>query len=398
MSFGNLIKELNQAQKALRRLDGKLTTVEFNPNEPASIHAAIQRVEAAIDQAVSPYLRNPLVQQLTDGMKKSYAGAINERAAAARIESTGSEGNDMDNTVFRQIENTVNDLKWAEMNTFGRHIKKLSGILNSPDLKPITDELLAEVDLHAWLQAGEATQSSMMGSAKLDWPTDTTKELGLTIALAHWFAEDPDRALSFSHTFYYGGSKITPELQGMVAQVFVPFGRDFIDYVKGITGASEPTVLPAQASSTARKVFVVHGHDDAAKESMARFLERIGFETVILHEQASGNRTVIEKIEAHSDVGFAVVLLTPDDVGGAIGGENQPRARQNVILELGYFVGKLGRSRVAVFRKGDVEVPSDFGGVVYVPLDGGGAWKQALASELQEAGFEIDWNKIMQRS
>jgi len=131
---------------------------------------------------------------------------------------------------------------------------------------------------------------------------------------------------------------------------------------------------------------------------MARFLERIGFEAVILHEQASGNRTVIEKIEAHSDVGFAVVLLTPDDVGGEIGGEGQPRARQNVILELGYFVGKLGRSRVAVFRKGDVEVPSDFGGVVYVPLDGGGAWKQALASELQEAGFEIDWNKIMQRS
>lgn len=398
MSFGNLIKELNQAQKALGCLDGTLTTVEFNPNEPASIHAAIQRVEAAIDQAVSPYLRNPLVQQLTDGMKKSYAGAINERAAAARIESTGSEGNDMDNTVFRQIENTVNDLKWAEMNTFGRHIKKLAGILNSPDLKPIADELLAEVDLHAWLQAGEATQSSMMGSAKLDWPADTTKELGLTIALAHWFAEDPDRALNFSHTFYYGGSKITPELQGMVAQVFVPFGRDFIDYVKGITGASEPTILPAQASSTARKVFVVHGHDDAAKESMARFLERIGFEAVILHEQASGNRTVIEKIEAHSDVGFAVVLLTPDDVGGEIGGEGQPRARQNVILELGYFVGKLGRSRVAVFRKGDVEVPSDFGGVVYVPLDGGGAWKQALASELQEAGFEIDWNKIMQRS
>ncbi len=96
-----------------------------------------------------------------------------------------------------------------------------------------------------------------------------------------------------------------------------------------------------------------------------------------------------------SDVGFAVVLLTPDDVGGPLDGDTQPRARQNVILELGYFVGKLGRSRVAVFKQGDVEVPSDFGGVVYIQFDGAGAWQQALGKELREAGFDVDWNEIM---
>ncbi len=128
---------------------------------------------------------------------------------------------------------------------------------------------------------------------------------------------------------------------------------------------------------------------------MARFLSSLDFEPIILHEQASGSRTVIEGIEAHSDVGFAVVLLTPDDVGGTAGGATKPRARQNVILELGYFIGKLERSRVAVFKQGDVEIPSDFGGVVYIPLDGAGAWKSALGKELKEAGFDVDWNVIM---
>ena len=119
------------------------------------------------------------------------------------------------------------------------------------------------------------------------------------------------------------------------------------------------------------------------------------FEAVILHEQASQGMTIIEKIEAHGDVGFAVVLLTPDDSGAKKGSEAVSRARQNVILELGYFIGRLGRARVTALRRGDVEVPSDFGGVVYENFDSGGGWKQALAKELAAAGFEIDWNLVM---
>jgi|JTFN01.1.fsa_nt_gb predicted nucleotide-binding protein len=395
MNINQFLKELDEAQKALNRLDGALTTVHFDPDEPGSIQAAIHQMEAAVDRCVSAYSRNPFVKELTDGVKANLAEQIMEKASQARSEKIDGENNGMDNTIFRQIENAVNDLKWSDMNTFGRHIKKLSKLLNSDDLKPICNELLELVDLEAWIEAGQATQGGMVGSAELDWPTNPREEMGITIALAHWFADDPERAWNFAHTFYYSGGKVTPELQGMVAQVFAPFGRDFIDYVKDQTGAQELTSIPERKPSSARKVFVVHGHDEAAKEGMARFLERIGFEAVILHEQASGNRTVIEKIEAHSDVGFAVVLLTPDDIGGAANAESQPRARQNVILELGYFVGLLGRSRVAVFRKGEVEVPSDFGGVVYVDLDGGGAWKQTLGKELEEAGFQIDWNQIM---
>ena len=389
-------KELDQAQKALNRLDGALTTVYFDPDEPGSVQAAIHQMEAAVDRCVSAYSRNPFVKELTDGAKENLAEQIMEKASQARSGKMDGEGKNMDNTIIRQIKNTVNDLNRSDRNSFGRHIKKLSKLLGSDDLKPICDKLSGPVDLEAWIKAGQATQGSMIGSAKLDWPTDKHKEMGMTIALAHWFADDPERARNFAYTFHHSGGKVTPQLKGMVAQVFAPFGRDFIDYVEDQTGAQKPTSIPEQKPSSVRKVFVVHGHDEAAKEGMARFLEKIGFEAIILHEQASGNRTVIEKIEAHSDVGFAVVLLTPDDIGGAANAESrQHRARQNVILELGYFVGRLGRSRVAVFRKGEVEVPSDFGGVVYVDLDGDGAWKQRLGNELKEAGFQIDWNKIM---
>ena len=397
-SLKNLLKELDQAQKALARLDGTLANVEFDPDQPASIQAAISKMENAVDASVAVYSRNPMVKEIADSFKANLAEQIRERAAQARTTISGGseEGEQMDGTIFRKIENTINDLKWADMNTFDRHIKKLSSLLESDDLKEISNELASLVDLEAWLKEGESTQGSMVGSAELNWPVASREELGMTIALVHWFAEKPDRAFDFAHTFYNsGGRKITPELQGMVAQVFVPFGRDFIDYVKIETGVSELTTLPDRATSTVRKVFVVHGHDEAAKEKMARFLSSLNFEPIILHEQASANRTIIEKIEAHSEVGFAVVLLTPDDVGGAAGGDAKPRARQNVILELGYFVGKLGRSRVAVFKQGDVEVPSDFGGVIYIQLDGAGAWQQALGKELKEAGFQVDWNVIM---
>jgi predicted nucleotide-binding protein len=145
-----------------------------------------------------------------------------------------------------------------------------------------------------------------------------------------------------------------------------------------------------------RKVFIVHGHDDGVREAVARYVERIGFEAVILREQANQGRTIIEKIEAHSEVGFAVVLLTPDDTGCKAGEIARPRPRQNVLMELGYFIGRLGRANVcALATSGDMELPTDFAGVVWEPFDAAGGWKQSLARELDAAGFEIDWNKVM---
>ena len=137
-----------------------------------------------------------------------------------------------------------------------------------------------------------------------------------------------------------------------------------------------------------RKVFLVHGHDEAMESQVARFLERLRLTPIILHEQANKGRTIIEKFEKHSsDVGFAVVLLYSDDTGSAKGGTPSPRARQNVILELGYFIGKLGRDRVCALHAGHVELPSDLHGVVWVPYSGD--WKLKLIQELKAAEIEV---------
>jgi len=145
------------------------------------------------------------------------------------------------------------------------------------------------------------------------------------------------------------------------------------------------------AAPLSREVFIVHGHDDAARLEVSALVSKAGLVPIVLHEQANKGQTVIEKLEEHSEVSFAVVLLTPDDVGGPVNGEMHPRARQNVIAELFYFIGILGRSKVCALVKGDVEIPSDIGGIVYVPFDSHDGWKAKLLRELEAAGHSIDW-------
>jgi len=143
------------------------------------------------------------------------------------------------------------------------------------------------------------------------------------------------------------------------------------------------------------KVFIVHGYDNEAKLEVSKFINDLGFEPIVLHEQASGGSTIIEKIENHSNVGFGVVLYTPCDVGSKHGAENlSARARQNVVFEHGYLVGKLGRDKVCFLVKGKVETPNDIDGGVYIKLDEHGAWKLNLGKELRNADYPVDMNKI----
>lgn len=167
--------------------------------------------------------------------------------------------------------------------------------------------------------------------------------------------------------------------------------KDNLDLV-----ASAATAALVEMSS---EVFVVHGHDNEAKQTVARFIEKLSLEATILHEKPDSGKTTIEKFEQHANVGFAVVLLTPDDKGYSVqeGPEKvRARARQNVVLELGYFVAKLGRDRVCALMKGDIEVPSDYLGVLYVPFNPSNEdWKMKLFQNLQAAGFPVDANKMV---
>ena len=138
------------------------------------------------------------------------------------------------------------------------------------------------------------------------------------------------------------------------------------------------------------KVFIVHGHDDIAKLEMADFVKGLGLEAIILHMQASGGRTIIEKIDDYSNVGFGIVLYTECDIGAKRNTlEYKWRARQNVIFEHGYLIGKLGRSRVTAVVKGNVETPNDISGVVYIAMNQNTDWKEELKLEMRNVGYEV---------
>ncbi|MGK2966518.1 MAG: TIR domain-containing protein [Tepidiformaceae bacterium] len=174
-------------------------------------------------------------------------------------------------------------------------------------------------------------------------------------------------------------------------------------FLEGLNGRLEtfelvdvPTSSRATLAAVGGSVFIVHGHDGEAKEAVAGVLGKLGLDPVILHEKPNYGRTVIEKLVAEGNgVGFAVVLLTPDDVGGTSEATLGPRARQNVILELGYFIALLGRERVVPLVRGNVETPSDIAGVVYEPFDAAGHWKFTLVRELKACGYEVDANRLL---
>jgi predicted nucleotide-binding protein len=146
-------------------------------------------------------------------------------------------------------------------------------------------------------------------------------------------------------------------------------------------------------------IFVVHGRDDARKYELMRLLEKVvaASQPIVLHEQASGGATILEKLERHAQTAScAVVLLTGDDEGRLRGRDDplRPRGRQNVILELGMFIGLLRRNHVVVLKKPDVEAPSDLDGLVYIALDGAGAWRHSLLKELAAMGIKVDFTRI----
>lgn len=162
------------------------------------------------------------------------------------------------------------------------------------------------------------------------------------------------------------------------------------------TKIMESKNIPNTKFTEDKKVFIVHGHNDLIKEKAARTLEKLGLEAIILHEQHDGGKTIIEKFEKNViDVGFAIVLLTADDEGKAKRETNyKDRSRQNVVFEMGYFMGKLGRDRVLLLLDKDVEKPGDLDGIVYTPIDDHDAWKHKLVKEMKAVGYSVSADNL----
>ncbi|ANF81313.1 hypothetical protein A3K93_03290 [Acinetobacter sp. NCu2D-2] len=298
----------------------------------------------------------------------------------------------MTSDLLRKIDNTVLDLQASHYQTYEALLQKLARLLRHDELKAYNEKLIQNVSLDDFLKNSYNSEGGMIGSASLEWTDNDDENLALQYLLIQKFGNEENSAENFSYTFYHSSGKTINYIHNMVRNLIIPFVRDYKQYIQSNGSTKLEVILPVSNN----RIFIVHGHDHGALQTVARFLEKYGFEAIILHEQANGGRTIIEKIERNSDVGFAIVLLTPDDVGRALSEvTDKPRARQNVILELGYFIGKLGRERVCALKTADLEIPSDFGGVVYTEMDKYEAWKFSLAKELKAAGYLIDMNKMI---
>jgi hypothetical protein len=289
-----------------------------------------------------------------------------------------------------RLKSSVESLRGADYKSWPRHISKVARILNEDTFSEVTSELVTHADLSAW--TAKIGTSSGMGGSDLYWPTDVKESLGLGIELIRHFDSDDRSFLQIGHRIF-SNRKFDDDIRDVVNSIIIPFFNDFSEYLEdsGFVGES-----PAQGREIpiTKRVFLVHGRDGAIKNEVARFLEKLGLEVVILHERPNKGRTLITKFqEESSDVSFAIVLVTPDDMGGLADGDAQPRARQNVVFELGFFIGRLGPERVCALMADGVEKPSDYDGVAYVPLDPNGGWKSDLTRELAAARIPVDFSK-----
>lgn len=168
----------------------------------------------------------------------------------------------------------------------------------------------------------------------------------------------------------------------------------FETYLEDIADENSATTQVAKEPNPNNmdKIFIVHGHDGELKHAVARLVEKQGLEAIILSEQANKGKTIIEKFEENSDVSGAICLFTADDLGHAKATQDeQPRARQNVVFEAGYFMGKLSRGRVVIIAESGMELPSDMQGIVYTNKNN---WEVDVLRELNAMGYAIDLNKL----
>ena len=243
---------------------------------------------------------------------------------------------------------------------------------------------------------------SYYSQAFIKWHRDTR------VAIENIFGQNSNNAKDFNNIKYTLGAVFLSEegilqygnayINGLKKAETIL--QSMIDEIEEYWHDDDQTQNPAptpqiQKQTNTSQVFIIHGRDIGTRDTIARFLESLDLEPVILQEQPDRSRTIIEKFEDYAQVGFAIALFTPDDFGGLEGDDPQSRARQNVVFEFGYFIGKYGRERVRALVKGDIEIPSDYSGVLYIPLDDSDGWKMRLARALKSAGFDVDANRLL---
>jgi predicted nucleotide-binding protein len=185
------------------------------------------------------------------------------------------------------------------------------------------------------------------------------------------------------------------DVNAYIDSLIIDIENDEFDLRSESEEDEEEKTIKISSEKKFNKVFIVHGHNGEVKSRTARFIEKLGFEAIILHEKASRGKTIIEKIEYYTDVNFAIVLYTPDDLGNTVELAKKEdlklRARQNVVFEHGYLMAKIGRENVVALVSDSLELPNDISGVVYVSND---KWEMDIANEMSTVGYDVDFNKL----
>lgn len=285
----------------------------------------------------------------------------------------------------------------------GRYLEHTEDVTKA-HFSSLTPKVVAELQTLPTVFAYETPVGS---PARVGWITSILTrdgEVRVTFGLDELIAPIPqERLVSLSWELQIGDYELNRThwaIKGVDLINVIQRRRDPIASPRpyGLLGSGVPSPAPPLTTSTTgkAKVFVVHGRDAASKSEVARFLDKLGLEPVILHERPNAGRTLITKFQEESaDIAFAVVLMTPDDQGALAGCQMAPRARQNVIFELGFFIGRLGASRVCALVSGELEKPSDFDAVVYIQYSPQSSWKAELIRELRHAGLPVDANLVV---
>jgi hypothetical protein len=226
---------------------------------------------------------------------------------------------------------------------------------------------------------------------KSSWsvPTNFEEAKSLSFYLYHFITREIDKSRNLIFLLFRN-----PDINDNL----IKFNHTFLEYFnKSMEDIFRADIKPSQESTEkilGNNIFIIHGHDNEMKREVQLFLERCDLDGIVLHECPNKNRTVIDKLIGEGQgANYVIALLSPDDelVNG------QTRARQNVILEIGYFLGLLGKDRVNMLKRGNVEIPSDLQGILYTEYDEAGAWKMKLVKELRAVGINVNDKKVIDK-
>lgn len=265
--------------------------------------------------------------------------------------------------LFKRLTNAVFDLQSADVKNYERPLGTISHLLQDESLREISDALKSNVNLEEFLESSK--NKTGMGGPILQWPTDPNQALGLSLAIVEKLGKDPRFALNFSHEYFGNGPKVITGLRSMTSNLIIPFVRDFQEHVK-IMDADQS--LGAEERPMLRRVFVSHGRSKDWLEVQAHIEKDMNLHSMELAQEANQGRTVIEKLEAGANsCDSAVIIMSGDDLDSL----GNPRVRENVMHEIGFFHGRYGRDRIVLLHEEGVSVPTNLAGIVYIPYPKG---------------------------